>query len=98
GALSRGRPLVVMAELTQLYGPRQIITRKVAELQGSLASAERAFALLDHVPDVAERPDARPVARAAGAVTFRGVSFAYDRDHPVLHDISFEVKPGTRVG
>jgi len=98
GVLTLGQLLIVMAYLTQLYGPLQIITRKVAELQGSLASAERAFALLDHVPDVAERPDARPVARAAGAVTFRGVSFAYDRDHPVLHDISFEVEPGTRVG
>jgi len=98
GVLTLGQLLLVMAYLTQLYGPLQTIAKKVAELQGSLAGAERAFALLDHVPDVAERPDARPVARAAGAVTFRGVSFAYDRDHPVLHDISFEVKPGTRVG
>jgi len=98
GVLTLGQLLLVMAYLTQLYGPLQTITKKVAELQGSLAGAERAFALLDHVPDVAERPDARSVARAAGAVTFRGVSFAYDRDHPVLHDISFEVEPGTRVG
>jgi len=98
GVLTLGQLLLVMAYLTQLYGPLQTIAKKVAELQGSLAGAERAFALLDHVPDVAERPDARPVARAAGAVTFRGVSFAYDRDHPVLHDISFEVEPGTRVG
>jgi len=98
GVLTLGQLLLVMAYLTQLYGPLQTIAKKVAELQGSLAGAERAFALLDHVPDVAERPDARPVVRAAGAVTFRGVSFAYDRDHPVLHDISFEVEPGTRVG
>jgi ATP-binding cassette subfamily B protein len=98
GVLTLGQLLLVMAYLTQLYGPLQTIAKKVAELQGSLAGAERAFALLDHVPDVAERPDARPVARAAGAVMFRGVSFAYDRDHPVLHDISFEVEPGTRVG
>src|SRR5262249_11236982 len=45
-----------------------------------------------------ERPHARPVARAAGAVTCRRVSFAYGTDPPVLHEVSFEVPPGTRVG
>ena len=98
GVLSLGQLLIVMAYLAQLYSPLQTITKKVAELQGSLASAERAFALLDHVPDVAERHDARPIARAAGGVAFRGVSFGYDEGHLVLRDISFEVGPGSRVG
>ncbi len=98
GLLTLGQLLMVMAYLAQLYTPLQAITKRVADLQSSLAGAERAFALLDLVPDVAERPHARPIGRAAGAVAFRDVSFAYDRDHPVLHDISFQVDPGTRVG
>ena len=56
------------------------------------------FALLDEAPEVPERPDARPLARAAGAVEFRDVSFAYEPDRPVLEDVSFAVEPGTRVG
>ncbi len=31
-------------------------------------------------------------------MTFRGVCFAYGADRPVLHDISFAVAPGTRLG
>jgi ATP-binding cassette, subfamily B, bacterial len=31
-------------------------------------------------------------------VVFRDVSFAYREDHRVLHDVSFEVYPGTRLG
>ena len=37
------------------------------------------------------------LARAAGTVTFRHVRFAYDGQHPVLRDVTFEVEAGTRV-
>jgi len=97
-ALSLGDLLLVMGYLGQLYGPLNELSNSKATVQGSLASAERAFSLLDEVPDVVERPDARPLARASGTVAFRNVSFAYRENHPVLHDISFAVDPGTRLG
>jgi ATP-binding cassette, subfamily B, bacterial len=96
--LTLGELLVVMSYLAQLYIPLQTISKKAADLQASLASAERAFALLDEVADVTERPNARPLAHALGTVAFRKVSFAYSKDHPVLHDISFEIGPGTHLG
>jgi ATP-binding cassette subfamily B protein len=98
GAITLGELLLVMAYLTQLYGPMETLSKKVSDLQGSLVSAERAFALLDEAPDVAERPGARPLMRAAGAVEFRGVTFAYPGNPPVLHDVSFHVPAGARVG
>jgi len=98
GTLTLGELLMVMAYLGQLYEPLKTISRRAAGLQSYLASAERAFALLDERPDVLERPHARPLARAAGAVAFRHVSFAYDADRPVLDAVSFEVPPGARVG
>ena len=98
GVLTLGELLLVMAYLSQLYGPLQTLSSLTGHLQRSLASAERAFSLLDETPDVAQRQDARSLSRASGAVAFRNVSFAYDKDHPVLHEVSFEVSPGTRVG
>jgi len=98
GTLTLGELLLVMGYLAQLYGPLKVISRKVASLQSHLASAERAFALLDETPDVADHPGARRLARARGAVAFRGVSFAYEPGSPVLEDVSFEVPAGTRVG
>src|SRR3989454_438570 len=47
---------------------------------------------------VTARPHARAIGRAAGAVAFRHVSFAYGPDRPVLHDVSLEIEPGTRLG
>jgi ATP-binding cassette subfamily B protein len=98
GGMSLGDLLVVMAYLSQLYQPLETISRKGTELQSALSSAARAFALLDEQPDVPERPDARPLARAAGAVAFCRISFDYGGARPVLEDVSFEVSPGTRVG
>jgi ATP-binding cassette, subfamily B, bacterial len=98
GALTLGDLLVVMAYLAQLYGPMETFSKKVADLQGSLVCADRAFTLLDEAPDVVDRADARPVTRAAGAVTFEGVGFAYPEGPPVLRDVTFTIPPGTRVG
>jgi ATP-binding cassette subfamily B protein len=96
--LSLGQLLMVLTYLGQLYDPLRMISKKAGALQSYLASAERAFALLDEQPDVPERPDARPLARAQGAVAFRAVSFAYGPDRPVLHDVSFAIAPGTQFG
>jgi ATP-binding cassette, subfamily B, bacterial len=97
GVLTLGELLMVMSYLAQLYQPLSTISRKAAGLQSYLASAERAFALLDEVPDVPERPDARPLVRAGGAVEFQHVSFGYDAERVVLRDVSFTIAPGTRV-
>jgi ATP-binding cassette subfamily B protein len=98
GVLTLGDLLMVLGYLSQLYAPLRTLSRKGADVQSALASAERAFALLDEAPDVPERPHARPLGRARGAITFRHVSFAYGDEAPVLHDISFAVPEGTWVG
>ena len=98
GRISLGEFLLVMGYLTQLYAPIRTMARKAGSLQNHLASTERCFALLDEAPEVPERPDARPLERASGAVEFRAVSFAYGTERPVLEHVSFAVAPGTRVG
>jgi ATP-binding cassette subfamily B protein len=87
-----------MAYLSQLYDPLRTIGKTSSSLQGYLTSAERAFALLDQAPDVEERPDARPLPRALGAIAFRNVYFAYEQGHTVLREVSFDVPAGARVG
>jgi ATP-binding cassette, subfamily B, bacterial len=98
GAMTLGDLLLVMAYLTQLYAPIKTMAKKAGTLQTYMASAERAFALLDEAPEVAERQRARPIERARGAVRFAEVAFAYEADRLALEDVSFEVAPGTRVG
>jgi ATP-binding cassette subfamily B protein len=98
GVLTLGELLMVMAYLSQLYGPMETISQKVGDLQSSFASAERAFELLDEIPDVQEKPHARRLGRARGAIEFRDVSFGYNGQVSVLRDVSFAIVPGTRLG
>ena len=98
GTITLGELVLVVGYLQQLYDPLKTASKKVGTLQSSLASAERVYSLLDEAPDFVDPPDARPLERAAGAVAFRNVSFAYEPGHCVLDDVSFEVAPGTRLG
>lgn len=98
GALTLGELLVVTAYLGQLYSPLQSISKKAASLQLAMASAERAFSVLDRKPDVEERPNAVPLGRAIGAIEFRRVGFSYEAGHAVLSDVSFALRPGSRLG
>jgi ATP-binding cassette subfamily B protein len=98
GHLTLGELLMVITYLTQLYGPLNAISDKIISLQPSKASIQRAFALLDAVPDVTERPHARALKRAAGAIEFHGIGFAYDGRNLILDDISFAIEAGTRLG
>ncbi|SCL32279.1 ATP-binding cassette, subfamily B [Micromonospora rhizosphaerae] len=98
GSMTVGDLVLVMTYLSQLYAPLKTMSKKAGSLQNHLASAERAFALLDEEPDVKEHLWARLLPRARAGIVFQDVSFAYDSERPVLQDVSFRVKPGTRVG
>jgi ATP-binding cassette, subfamily B, bacterial len=98
GGLTVGQLLMVMTYVAQLYAPLETIGKTVTQLQSSFASAHRAFSILDEAPDVYDRPDAWPLPRAAGHLTFQNVSFSYDGARPVLQGISFDAPPCTCVG
>jgi ATP-binding cassette subfamily B protein len=98
GMLTLGELLMVMAYIAQLYKPLETISKKVNEMQASLASAERAFALLDELPEVAMCANPLPLARARGSIEFEHVSFSYETDRFILRDVSFQIEPGTCVG
>ncbi len=98
GVLTLGGLLLVMGYLSQLYDPLKSASKRIGKMQSSLASAERAFHLLDQAPDVEERPRALPLKRASGEIKFRDVSFGYNADTRVLRDVSFQLRPGQRLG
>ena len=98
GSLTIGELLMVLTYLAQLYAPLESISDQVAKLQESLASAERAFELLDEVPDVQDKPGAIGLQLSRGEVAVRDVSFSYNGQTQVLDQVSFHVSAGTRVG
>jgi ATP-binding cassette subfamily B protein len=98
GILTVGELLIVMSYVAQLYDPLRTMSKRVADLQSAMASAERAFALLDELPEVVESPNPKPLLRAKGDVSLQGVSFSYGNGRPVLSHVNLDVPAGSRVG
>ena len=98
GTLTIGSLLMIMAYIAQIYQPLQTLTGKVTDLQVWLASLDRTFTLLDQSPEIAEKQGALALAGARGEFEFRNVSFAYEQTGRGLHELSFHIPAGTRVG
>ncbi len=84
--------------------PVQDMARVYAEMQNSIASAERMFSLIDAVPDVTNKTDAYDPGSMQGDIEFDHVSFFYDDGHPeitdgktVLDDFTLKVERGETI-
>ena len=66
-------------------------------IQSAIAGAERIFDLLDEVPDIVEKPNAKAMPTITGTVVFDNVSAAYNPDEPVLKGVTLEAEPGQTV-
>ncbi len=92
---SLGSLLAFQAYLGYVYGPAQFLANANLQLQSALAALERVSALYDIVPE--ESGTGIGVDRLSGEVEFRDVSFAYDKEHPVLQNVSYHIRPGEHV-
>jgi ATP-binding cassette, subfamily B, multidrug efflux pump len=99
GALTIGSLVAFLQYSQRFFRPISDMSEKFNILQAAMASSERIFKLLDEPVVIA--PPAVPAVRpapAAGHIAFDRVWFAYNDDNFVLRDVSFDVKPGERVG
>ncbi|WP_170234234.1 ABC transporter ATP-binding protein [Segetibacter aerophilus] len=96
--MTLGELTLVLAYIGQVFGPLQTISKNIAEIQSSLVSVDRVFSVLDEEKEVDDNPHAIHLDRAKGAFQFKDVSFCYDVERPILKEVSFEVRPGDRVG
>ena len=67
------------------------------QLMQAMAGAERVFSLFDIKPEVEDVVDAKPLPPIVGRVQFEHVTFGYDPNRPILHDINFLALPGQTV-
>jgi ATP-binding cassette subfamily B multidrug efflux pump len=114
GTLTLGSLVAFLLYSQRFFRPISDMSEKFNILQAAMASSERIFKLLDEpvtikspsAPsgrDEEQAPDRRGRQLGAGHIMFDHVWFAYgptESGEPdfVLRDVSFEVKPGERIG
>ena len=94
-----GAGLVVFAGLLQQFnGQVANITTIANSVQQSFTAARRVFEVLDAPSEVETRAAAIVPAKLRGRVVFDNVTFGYQPETPVLHEVSFEAGAGMVVG
>ncbi|MDU3353068.1 ABC transporter ATP-binding protein [Clostridium sp.] len=78
----------------QFVRPLNDIANIFNTLQSALAGAERVFEVLDQKEEVEDKKACKKLKNVRGNVEFKDVSFGYNEDNIVLHDISFKVEEG----
>ena len=81
----------------RFFAPIRSITMQYSVMQRAMASGNRIFEVMDVRVDVADKPDALDLKEIDGRIEFDHVTFGYEKDRPILIDISFTVNPGETV-
>ena len=97
GSMTLGDLVLVNAFLLQLFIPLNFLGIVYSQLKHALTDMHLMFEVLEREPEIVDRPNARELDPGTAGVCFEHVSFAYDPDRPILHDISFSIAPGKKV-
>lgn len=97
GVMTVGSIHAFVSYLTFMMWPVMDLARVYAEMQHSIASAERIFKLVDTPPEVHNLPGAIPAQTLLGEIEFDHVDFYYEDRKPVLTDFTLRVKPGEMI-
>ncbi|MCW3099090.1 MAG: ABC-type multidrug transport system, ATPase and permease component, partial [Chthonomonadaceae bacterium] len=89
-----GELLAFNGLIASLYDPAVRVVDFNVTLQWTGSAMERVFETLDTRPEITDAPNAVALRPVHGGVELQHVTFGYDSDHPVLHDISLSVAPG----
>ncbi len=83
--------------ITSFINPMRKLVSFSEMFANGLAGLKRFVELMRTEPTLQDRPDAEPLTDVKGEIRVENVSFAYDGDLDVLHDVSLTVAPGETV-
>jgi len=97
GVMTIGILMSFLMYVQRFFDPILELSMQYTELQRAMASGARTFELLDVRPEIQDRPDAIDLPPIKGEIQFQNVSFGYEPEKDVLHDINLTVRPGETV-
>ena len=98
GAMTAGALTVYLAYLKMFFKPVKDLASMTSTIAQTAVALERIQNILSADEVIQERPGAIDPGRVRGAIRFDRVTFGYDRDEQVLHEVSFDIEPGQVVG
>ena len=93
GRLDVGVMVAFIFYVQRFFDPVRMLSMQYTVMQRAMAAGHRIFEVLDVPVTIQDKPGAEPLGDIEPTVEFRNVTFGYDPARPVLHDVSFTVKP-----
>lgn len=97
GNMSPGNFMVFLLAIVAAYKPMKNVAGLHMRMQMGVASMQRLFSMLDIEPTIKNALDAKDLVVSKGRIEIRNVSFSYDGEREVLHDVSVTVEPDQTV-
>ncbi len=97
GAMPVGSLVAFVLYVQRFFEPIRSLTMQYSMFQRAMAAGVRVFELLDTPPEAPEPHEGVDLPRVRGEAEFRGVTFGYGPQAPVLHNIILKVPPGHTV-
>lgn len=96
--LTLGELVAFLSYMRLFFQPLRELSQKYSIVQSALASAERIFHLLDTKSmEIDEQPTLEQKHSLRGDLCFEKVCFSYEKNQPVLDNISFTIREGETV-
>ena len=95
--ITAGSFVSFIAALIMLYTPIKSIGNNFNNVQMALMAMERVFGLLDRMPAIQSKENAKPMTGLQKQIEYKDVSFAYEKGRPVLKHVNLTINKGQTI-
>ncbi len=97
GTMSVGDLVLVNAFMLQLFIPLNFLGVVYRQIKYALADMDLIFKLLEREPEIKDAVGAGALQLSGGEIRFERVSFNYQPERSILHDVDITIEPGNKV-
>ena len=95
--MTGGKIYIFIAYIAGMYKPMQDISKIMDSYSKADIGYERIQEIIGNQEEMRDAPDAKKLRITEGRIDVDHVSFSYNSDREILHDVTMRVEPGTVV-
>lgn len=97
GIIQVGQLQAFIRYIWQINDPISQVSQLSSQIQSAVAASNRIYEILNEREEVVEKEPAIKIAEPKGNVSFKHISFGYNKEKTLIHDLNLEVKSGQMV-
>ncbi|MDR1400884.1 MAG: ABC transporter ATP-binding protein/permease [Endomicrobium sp.] len=97
GCLTVGDFMVFLLAIVSSYKPLKSLANFSSYIQVGITAIDRVFTVMDQIPKIVDKPNAKIFKATYGVINISGVKFGYIPGIEVLRDVNLEVDKGEKI-